>query len=104
MFWRNGRPRGEDPVPRAYRPWLLLSLLVLVGSLFLLAILVVVVFIRFGATTATPIWLILLGVVAALGILLGFAGFLLLMLAAGYTSWRAARKIEQASTYAEDAK
>lgn len=93
MFWRTSRPRGDDPIPKAYKPWLILSLLVLVGSLVLLAVVVTVAFVRFDSA-GTPIWLVLLGVVAVLGIALGFAGFLLLMFTAGYRSWREARRVQ----------
>ncbi len=91
--WRTHPHPGEEPIGKAYKPWLILSLLVLVGSLFLLAVTVSAAFVGFGEKT-TPLWVIVLGVLAVLGIALGFAGFLLIMLAAGYKSWREGRHIQ----------
>ena len=91
--WRMNSRRGDDPVPKAYVPWLVLSLVVLVGSLFLLAIVVTAVFVEFGTAT-TPLWIVILGVLAVLGIGLGFAGFLLIMLTAGVKAWRESRRVQ----------
>ena len=91
--WRTNPHRGEEPIPKEYKPWLILSLVTLVGSLFLLAVTVTSAFIEFGEKT-TPLWLILLGVVAILGVGLGFLGFLLIMAAAGLKAWREARRVQ----------
>ena len=91
--WRTHPHRGEDPIGKAYKPWLILSLVVLVGSLFPLAVTVSAAFIEFDQKT-TPLWVIILGVLAGLGIALGFAGFLLIMLAAGYNAWKDGRRVQ----------
>lgn len=91
--WRRQRPQGDEPVGKAYKPWLILSLVVLVGSLFLLTVTVAAAFISFGQQT-TPLWIVILGVLAVLGIGLGFGGFLLIMLTAGYKNWREGRRVQ----------
>ena len=82
-----------ESIGKAYKPWIILSLVVLVGSLLMLAVVGTVGFVYF-ASSGMPIWLILLGVVAALGIALGFGGFFLLMMTAGWRSFREARKVQ----------
>ena len=91
--WRVNPHRGEEPIGKEYKPWLVLSLVVLVGSLFLLAVTVTAAFVEFETVT-TPVWVIVLGVLAILGIGLGFAGFLLIMVAAGWKAWRDARRVQ----------
>ena len=59
-----------ESIGKAYKPWIVVSLVVLVGSLLLLAVVGTVGFIYF-ASTGMPIWLILLGVVSALGVAFG---------------------------------
>ena len=85
--------KPQDPIPSAYKPWIILSLTILVGSLALGAAAVVANFVAFG-NQSTPLWVIVLSVVAILGVFLGFGGFFLLMLAAGYQSWRESRKVK----------
>ena len=85
--------KPHDPIPPSYKPWIILSLTILVGSLALGAAAVVANFVAFGNQT-TPLWVIVLSVLAIFGVLLGFAGFFLLMLAAGFQSWRASRKVQ----------
>jgi len=83
----------SESIGKAYKPWLIASAAVLVGSLLLLAIMGTVAFAGF-ANTATPLWVIILSVVAALGVALGFAGLFLLMLAAGLQSFRESRRVQ----------
>lgn len=71
----------------------MVSLAVLIGSLFLLGVVGTVAFV--GAQGApTPLWVIVLGVVAVLGIAAGFGGFLLIMVVAGWQSFRTSRKVQ----------
>ncbi len=85
--------KPHEPIPSGYNPWIILSLTVLVGSLALFAAAVVANFVAFGNQT-TPLWVIIFSVIAAFGVLLGFTGFFLLMLAAGFQAWRESRKVQ----------
>ena len=82
-----------ESIGKAYKPYLLVSLAVLIGSLTLLA---VVGTVAFTATSGepTPLWVVVLGVVSVLGMMAGFGGFLLIMVVAGWQSFRAARKVQ----------
>ena len=82
-----------ESIGKAYKPWLIASLAVLIGSLGLLAIVGAVAFLYFAAT-GMPLWLLLLGVVAVLGMLLGFGGFFLLMMTAGWNSFRESKRVQ----------
>ena len=82
-----------ESIGKAYKPWLIASLAVLIGSLGLLAIVGAVAFLYFAAT-GMPLWLLLLGVVALLGMLLGFGGFFLLMMTAGWSSFRESKRVQ----------
>jgi hypothetical protein len=82
-----------EPIGKAYKPWLLLSLAILIGSLMLLALAMTFAFL--GANRhETPLWVIVLAVVGALGVALGFAGFFLIMLVAGWDTWRESRRVQ----------
>ena len=81
----------SESIPKVYKPWLIVSLAILIASLLLLG---VVGTVSFVSTAKTPIWLILVGVVAALGIAVGFAGFFLIMLTAGWHSFRESRRVQ----------
>jgi hypothetical protein len=83
----------ESSIGRAYKPWIIVSVAVLVGSLMLLAAVGTIGFVYY-ANSGMPVWLLVLGVVAALGVALGFGGFFLLMLAAGWKSFREARRVQ----------
>jgi hypothetical protein len=83
---------GES-IGKAYKPWLIASLMVLVGSLGLLVVTMTVAFLDFSGT-ATPLWIIVLSVVGALGLALGFGGFFLIMLVAGWHSFREQRRVQ----------
>ncbi len=82
-----------ESVGKAYKPWLIASIALLVLSFILLAIDVTAVFLNFGGQT-TPLWVIVLGVFAVLGVGLGFAGFFLLMAAAGWKAFREGRRVQ----------
>lgn len=83
----------STPIPKRYTPWLILSVVVLVGSLLLLAVAVTGGMIALGATT-TPLWVVACGVLSVAGIGLGFAGFFGLMAVAGWQTWREGRKVQ----------
>ncbi len=82
-----------DSLPKGYKPWLILSVAVLVGSLILLAVAVTVAFVTFSEKSA-PLWDVVLGVAAVLGIVGGFGGLFLLMATAGFLSWRESRRVQ----------
>lgn len=82
-----------EPIGKAYKPWLIVSLTVLVLSLILLAGDVTAAFINFD-TKAMPLWVTVVGALAAFGIALGFAGFLGIMLVAGWASWKEGRRVQ----------
>ena len=82
-----------ESIGKAYKPWLLMSLAVLVGSLILLAVAGTVAFVG-AADVATPLWVIVLAAVAGLGVVLGFGGFFLIMVVAGWASWKEARRVQ----------
>ena len=86
-------PSRTEPIPKAYIPWIIASIVVLVGSLILFSVAVTAAFVSFGDRT-TPLWVIVLGVLAILGVALGFGGFFLLMATAAYQNWRESRRIQ----------
>ncbi len=81
-----------ESLPKGYKPWLILSLVVLVGSLVLLGVAVVAAFGIF-AEVAPPLWVVVLGAIAALGVAAGFGGLFLLLATAGWLSWRESRRV-----------
>lgn len=83
----------DSSIGKAYKPWLLASLVVLVGSLMLLAVAGTVAFVG-NTGDPVPLWVIVLGAVAALGVAMGFGGFFLMMVVAGWASWRESRKVQ----------
>ena len=82
-----------ESVPKAYKPWIVASLAILVLSLMLLAGAVGAAFFFFGGE-GTPLWVVVMGGFAVFGIGLGFAGFLGMMLVAGYRSFRERRRVQ----------
>ncbi len=78
---------------KGYKPWIVLSVAVLVGSLLLLIVSVFIGFVYYSET-GQPLWVVLMGVVSVLGIGLGFGGFFLLMMTAGWLSWREGRRVQ----------
>jgi hypothetical protein len=81
-----------EPVNKRYKPWIVASLAVLVGSLVLLAADVVAAFVYFSETM--PLWVIVVGAAAVLGVALGFAGFFALMSIAGWISFKQGRRVQ----------
>jgi hypothetical protein len=82
-----------DSIPKGYKPWLIASVAVLVGSLGVLAIAVTAAFWTF-ADTAAPLWVVALGAISLLGIGVGFGGLFLLLATAGYRSFRENRRVQ----------
>ena len=82
-----------EPIGKAYKPYLIASLIVLVGSLVLLAGAVVGAFLSFG-DKATPLWIIVVGVFAFLGVGLGFGGLFLLMGTAAWQNFQEGRRVK----------
>ena len=82
-----------ESLGKAYKPWLIASVAVLVASLMLLAFVGTMGFLD-SSKGGTPLWLVVLGVVAVLGVAVGFAGFFLMMVAAGWKSFREARRVQ----------
>ena len=83
----------DQSIGKAYKPWLIASVLVLVGSLGVLGVAATAAFVH-PSDQATPLWVIALGVVGALGVGFGFAGFFLMMLAAGWQAFRETRRVQ----------
>ena len=83
---------GES-IGKAYRPWLLVSLTVLIGGLALLVVAGTAAFLNYGGVV-TPLWVIVLGAAGALGLGVGFAGFFLMMMVAGWGAFRESRKVQ----------
>jgi hypothetical protein len=82
-----------DSLPKGYQAWLIACTSVLVGSLILLAVAVTAAFVTFADVSA-PLWDVVLGVVAVLGIVAGFGGLMLMLVVAGYRSFREGRKVQ----------
>ena len=84
---RSSKPGAVPSIPKAYRPWLMLLLALLVVSLFVLVVTASVAFIYY-VNVLTPLWLIVLGALAAFGVAVGFGGLFLLLVVAGYSSFK----------------
>ena len=82
-----------EPIPKAYKPFIVASIAVLVLGLMMLAGTVTASF-AFFSDKGTPLWVIVMGVFSVLGIVAGFGGLLGLMLLAGYMSWREGRRVQ----------
>lgn len=76
-------PGGSQAIAGWMTWWLVGSTAVLLGSLGLLGVDVVMGFAYFGEPK-WPVWFWVLGVLAVAGVGLGFAGFVGLMVVAGY--------------------
>jgi len=83
----------SDSLPRAFKPWLIASVSLLVLSLAVLAISVTAAFVSFQQT-GTPLWVVVLGALSVFGILLGFGGMFLLMAIAGVKAFHDGRKVQ----------
>ncbi len=86
------RVKLRESIGQAYKPWLIASLVVLVGSLVLLGAVMTVAFLSNEAVT--PLWVIVLAVLGGLGVGLGFGGLFLMMAVAGWRSAREARRVQ----------
>ena len=82
-----------EPVAKAYKPWIIASLAILVGSLALLTGTVTVGFLLYQGEPA-PLWTVVLGAVGVLGVGVGFAGFFLMMALAAVKSFRDHRRVQ----------
>jgi len=82
-----------EPLGRGYKPWLIVSVALLVGSLGLLAVAVTAAFVTF-ADAAAPLWDVVLGVFAVLGVVAGFGGLFLLLATAGWRSFREGQRVQ----------
>jgi hypothetical protein len=82
-----------ESIGKAYKPWLIASLIVLVGSLALLMVVVGIAFLNYHGE-GLPLWVVVLGGLGGLGLFMGFGGFFLLMLVAGWNSFRQARRVQ----------
>ncbi len=80
-------------VGKGYKPWIVLSVAVLVSSLLLLIVTVFIGFVYYSET-GQPLWVVMLGALSVIGIGLGFGGFFLLMMTAGWLSWREERRVQ----------
>ncbi len=83
----RSKPGAASPIPMAYRPWLMVALATLVLSLLALVITTSIAFIYY-ANILPPLWLTVLGALAALGVAAGFGGMFLLLVIAGYRSFK----------------
>jgi uncharacterized membrane protein len=82
-----------ESLPKGYKPWLIASVVVLVGSLGVLAVAVTAAFWTFADTTA-PLWVVVVGALSLLGVGVGFGGLFLLLVTAGYKSFREDRRVQ----------
>ena len=102
----QGRAAGDgkeyvktESLERGYKPWLIASVVLLVGSLMVLAASAAAVFIWYSETGA-PLWLIVVAVLGVLGVAAGFAGLIVMMATAGWKSFRDEKATSQ--SIAED--
>lgn len=77
----------KESLGRGYKPWLIACVVLLVGSLLVLAASAAGAFVWFSETGA-PVWLVVVGVLAVLGVAAGFAGMIVLLATAGWKSFR----------------
>ncbi len=84
---------ASEPIPKAYKPWIIGLATILVGSLLILSADVGLAFVSYS-NQSTPLWVILVGVLAALGVGLGFGGLFVLMATAGFHAWRDGRRVQ----------
>jgi hypothetical protein len=83
----------SKPMLDGFKWGLVASVSVLLTSLVLFVGDIVAGFVYFSRE-ATPLWVTVLGAVAALGIAVGFAGFFLLMAIAGWRSYRESKRVQ----------
>jgi hypothetical protein len=80
-------------IPDSAKKWLVASLAVLLFSLALVLGDVVAAFVYFADKT-DPLWVTLLGVAGAFGVAMGFGGFFVLMVFAGWRSMRESQRVQ----------
>ncbi len=90
---RRRIPLRVESIPSGYRPWIVASIAVLVVSLMLLAGTVGASFFYFE-DRGSPLWVVILGGVAVFGVLLGFSGFFVMMMIAGWRSFQESRRVQ----------
>ena len=83
----------SESVPKGYKPWLIANLVLLVGSLALLMVVMGIAFVTYHGE-GLPIWVVVLGGLGALGLMAGFGGFFLMMMVAGWNSFREGRRVQ----------
>jgi len=83
----------SKPMLDGFKWGLVASVGVLLTSLVLFVGDIGAAFVYFSQKT-TPLWVTVLGAVAALGIVVGFAGFFLLMAIAGWRSHRESKRVQ----------
>lgn len=83
----KAQPGAAPAMPKGYQLWLVVCLVVLVGSLLMLAISAGAAFVYYS-DAAVPLWLTVLGVLAGMGVAVGFGGLFLLLVLAGWRSFR----------------
>ena len=93
----------SSPIGKSYKPWLIGSVVILVLALMSLAVTVTISFVYFAGKDS-PLWLIVLFVLSALGVALGFAGVFGLMTLAGWQSFREGRRVQVISPAHDDTK
>ena len=86
-------PSRVESIPPGFRPWIIASIAVLVVSLVLLACAVGAAFFYFE-DRGTPLWVVVLGGFAVFGVLLGFGGFFVMMMIAGWRSFQEGRRVQ----------
>jgi predicted membrane-bound spermidine synthase len=82
-----------DSIGKAYKPWLIASVAMLVGSLGLLAVAVTAAFVSF-AQVSTPLWVMVVGGTSVVGVAVGFGGLFLLLATAGWRSFREGQRVQ----------
>lgn len=82
-----------ESLPKGYKPWLIMSVGVLVLSLMVLAVAVTEAFVAFAQQT-TPLWVVVVGCASVVGVAVGFGGLFLLLATAGWLSWREGRRVQ----------
>jgi hypothetical protein len=83
----------SKPLPDGFKSWIIASVGVMLFSLMLLLGDIVAAFAYFSEKT-NPLWVTLLGVAGALGVVLGFAGLFVLLAFAGWRSYLESKRVQ----------
>ena len=83
----------SKPMPDGFKWGLVASVGVLLASLALFVGDIAAAFVYFSQK-ATPLWVTVVGGLAVLGIVVGFAGFFVLMAIAGWRSHRESKRVQ----------